>query len=418
MEHGWLPYQGVPVGSALDESLRVAIQRLGSADVIAGIPSYNNAGTIEHVVRTVREGLRAAFPGQRTAIVNADGGSTDGTADIVRDHDSESVPVIAGPYSGPSGKGSALRAVFEAADRLGARAACVLDSDLRSVTPEWVARLAGPVAAGRADYVAPLYVRHKHDGTITNTVVYPLVRSLYGARVRQPIGGEFGFSRGLARAFLEDGAWDGDVARFGIDIFMTTTALARGARIVQAALGAKVHDPKDPAVHLRPMFSQVLTSAVEQVGRHRHYWRATTGSRELPIEGELAASEPADVPIDLDRLDSAYADAGTEERRRWAEILCDTDRGTFHAHVTARRPADAALERTWARIVFDVVAASLRDPSSTPASVRALLPMYLARVAAHARAADAMSSRAAESLVESQAAAFEAERAHLEERLN
>ena len=42
--------------------------------------------------------------------------------------------------------------------------------------------------------MAPLYARYKYDGTITNTVTYPLTRALYGHRIRQPIGGDFGVS--------------------------------------------------------------------------------------------------------------------------------------------------------------------------------------------------------------------------------
>ena len=50
-----------------------------------------------------------------------------------------------------------------------------------------------PVFEQGFDYVAPYYLRHKYDGTITNSIVYPLTRTLYGHRIRQPIGGDFGF---------------------------------------------------------------------------------------------------------------------------------------------------------------------------------------------------------------------------------
>ena len=62
---------------------------------------------------------------------------------------------------------------------------------------EWIELLAGPVLKGGYDYVAPLYARYKYDGTITNSIVYPLTRALYGQRIRQPIGGDFGFSGSL-----------------------------------------------------------------------------------------------------------------------------------------------------------------------------------------------------------------------------
>ena len=71
-------------------------------------------------------------------------------------------------YSGPSGKGSAFRTIFHVATRLGARACAVVDADLRSVTPDWFARLLAPVLDDGVDFVAPLYTaaqvrRHDHE---------------------------------------------------------------------------------------------------------------------------------------------------------------------------------------------------------------------------------------------------------------
>lgn len=406
----------MPTDTALATELREAIAEIAHADLVVGIPSFRNAGTIGHVVASVRDGLRASFPDARAVIVNSDGGSDDGTRDVVRGYDSADVRVVTGRYAGPSGKGSALRAVCEAVLTLEARACAVLDSDLRSVTPLWVDRLLRPIVEDRADYVAPLYLRHKHDGTITNTVAYPLVRALYGYRVRQPIGGEFGFRDSLARRFLDEGAWDGAVARFGIDVFMTTTALASGARVVQAALGAKIHDPKDPARHLGPMFVQVLASLCERVRAHRQVWPNVTGSRDVPVEGELPSVEPEPVPVDMARLDDACRSASEPERRLWQAVLCDADRARFEQAAGASRAADRELERVWARLLYDVVAAVARDPARATELITALIPLYLARVAMHVRAAEGRSSREAEALVGSQAVAFETEKPHLVDR--
>ena len=73
--------------------------------------------------------------------------------------------------------------------------------------PEWIELLAGPILKGGFDFVAPLYARYKYDGTITNTVTYPLTRALYGLRIRQPIGGDFGVSGDLVRHYLEQDDW-------------------------------------------------------------------------------------------------------------------------------------------------------------------------------------------------------------------
>src|SRR3989454_4235191 len=212
--------------------MRDALRMQERADIVVGIPSFGNAATIEHVTETAAEGLRRNFPNMRAVIVNADGGSEDGTRDRVR-ASADGVPTITGRYQGESGKGSAFRAIFEAVGLLDAKACGVVDSDLRSIPPEWIARLIGPVVRGEADYVTPLYARHKHDGTITNTIAYPLTRALYGARVRQPIGGGFGFSAALARVYLPGPVWGNHGARLGIDIFITPPALVRRVLVGQ-----------------------------------------------------------------------------------------------------------------------------------------------------------------------------------------
>ncbi|HMM35333.1 MAG TPA: glycosyltransferase, partial [Thermoanaerobaculia bacterium] len=64
---------------------------------------------------------------------------------------------IVTPYHGIPGKGSAFRTIFRIAAELEAEACCVLDSALRSITPEWIDLLLEPVVSHGFDFVAPLY---------------------------------------------------------------------------------------------------------------------------------------------------------------------------------------------------------------------------------------------------------------------
>jgi glycosyltransferase involved in cell wall biosynthesis len=401
--------------TALSSELRDGIRGVGEADIVVGIPSFRNAATIGHVATAAAEGLRRHFADARVAIVNADGGSEDGTTDRVR-ASADGVPAVAGRYQGRSGKGSAFRAIFEAVDLLGARACAVVDSDLRSITPDWIERLVGPVVRGEAEYVTPLYARHKYDGTITNTIAYPLTRALYGARIRQPIGGEFGFSRRLATVYAREPVWDSDVARFGIDIFMTTTALVRGARIAQAFLGAKIHDPKDPGADLGPMFTQVVGTLLALARRDEAVavWRSVTGSREVPVIGEVRAAEPeavnASVPILIDKFR-----AGAEtEGRFWDALLGSEVRATVDRAVKSGdvRSIDGEL---WAKAVYDTLAAA-KDRQDTDVLARALMPLYFARVASLIEEVKDFDTARAEQRVELQALAFERLKPSLVER--
>ena len=169
---------------SLPPALRDAVARWGSADIKVGIPSSRNAATIGHVVRAAQAGLVQDFPDLRPVVVNADAGSQDGTGRVVVDTEHPDyiarillvrprnrlgrVRVAYPAVDGVSGKGAALRTVFQMADALGVEALVVVDSDLRSIGPEWIELLAGPIIKGGFDHVAPRYARYKWDGTITN----------------------------------------------------------------------------------------------------------------------------------------------------------------------------------------------------------------------------------------------------------
>jgi len=385
--------------TALDDRLRDGLARVGNADLLVGIPSFNNAATVGHVARTVAAGLRTHFPDATPVIVNADGGSKDGTSEIVASS-TDGLPTITGAYVGPPGKGSAFRAIFEIATRLGVEACAVVDSDLRSITPEWINRLISPIKDGSADYVTPLYARHKFDGTITNNVAYPLTRALYGLRLRQPIGGEFGFSPELARDFLDGAAfgggdvWQSDVARFGIDIYMTTTALVRDKTVAQAFLGAKIHDPKDPGADLAPMFTQVVSTLFRLAAANADSWTDVRGSKPARIVGSIDPVEPEAVNASVEILQQKYAAGRNEHERTWREILSTP---------VPERIDDAA----WARIVFDFLVASKQKPAETQRYVGALVPLYFARVASFIEEARDLDTDGAEQLVERQAVVFE-----------
>src|SRR3954454_10175770 len=191
----------------LPAPIRDGVERLGKADHIGGVPSFKNASTIGHVVRAAQAGLVQYFPDLRPVLVNSDAGSPDGTQRVVAEVEApdyveqillvrptnklDRLTLTYPEIDGVGGKGAALRTIFEIAAALDVQALVVVDSDLRSIVPEWIELLAGPILKGGYDFVAPLYARYKYDGTITNAVTYPLTRALYGHRIRQPIGGDF-----------------------------------------------------------------------------------------------------------------------------------------------------------------------------------------------------------------------------------
>ena len=107
------------------------------------IPCFNERQTIAQVVGAVR-----ATPVQDVEIIIVDDGSTDGTADVLREEiAARSDQIIYLPRNG--GKGAALRAGFAAAT---GEIIVIQDADLEYSPAEYPALLE-PILAGKADAV-------------------------------------------------------------------------------------------------------------------------------------------------------------------------------------------------------------------------------------------------------------------------
>jgi hypothetical protein len=382
--------------SPAPEPLRQAAGEIRQADIIIGIPSYNNAPTIAHVVRAAQAGLAKYFPQHRSLIVNSDGGSTDGTREAALSSRVEDAHLLllaspllpahrlSFPYHGIPGKGSAFRLIFQVARALEAKVCAVVDADLRSITPEWIDLLVRPVLHAGYDFAAPYYHRHKYDGTITNSIVYPLTRALYGFRVRQPIGGDFGVSARLLCRYLEREDWETDVARYGIDIWMTTIALAEGFRVCQSFLGAKLHDAKDPGAGLSAMLHQVVGSVFLLMQEYEPVWRRRTGSEPVDLFGFRYDVGLDPIAVNVERMLAAFQRGCEELREVWALAL---EPATLAAvtelgrQATSRSRAFRLEDELWTAVVFDFAGAHRRRPLERGLLLRSLTPLYLGRVA-------------------------------------
>ena len=112
--------------SALSDALLRQLIAVGQVDILVGLPTLNNAATVADVVRAVHVCFARDFPRLRTVMINSDGGSTDGTPELIRSaslseadtlltsHSLRTIHRVVAPYHGLPGKHTALRTVFAA----------------------------------------------------------------------------------------------------------------------------------------------------------------------------------------------------------------------------------------------------------------------------------------------------------------
>jgi len=394
---------------ALDIEAQRSPSSVGHIDILIGVPSYNSTRTIGHVISESAKGLSKYFDNQKSLIMISDGGSTDETMQTAKNiRLPESVKLLTCSYRGVPGKGSAVRAIFEAAIDLDVKSLAMVDSDLESITPSWVKLLIEPTL-NQVGLVTPRYDRHKYDGTITNQLCYPLTRALYGKRIRQPIGGDFGLSVKLAKRLIESPLWKTPyVPKFGIDIFITSSTLAEGFPVEEADLGVKIHGVKDPALQLASMFREVAGSALSCVEMYEGFWKRIKGSTPVTLrKNQVERIQPQPVCVSLDRLIEEFRTAYSKSngfRSMLSPILkCELDVRASAAPEELTIPPDV-----WAKTVYEVSAKFKRsDEMVRNVLLEGLRAVWTGRVATFVKETASMTNEEAERKVEEDAAHFE-----------
>lgn len=401
--------------SAIREDARHALENLREADIVVGIPAYCSDATLVNVIEVVAAGLRQFYTNKRSLIFIADGGSTDDTREVARSVSEQGfgVGILVTIYRGVPGKGSAVRAIFEAAHYLHASVVVLVDSDLRSIKPRWVHHLIDPVLSGY-DFVAPSYSRYKFDGTITNTIAYNLVRALFGVNIRQPIGGDFGLSSKMITFCLDHDVWDTDIARFGIDVWLTITAIVSKFRICQARLGTKIHGIKDPSEDLGPMFRQVVGTIFALIPQQRPFIESVEQIQLTPVFGEMqpSAAQPFDVSSEplIDYFQIGFRNFSGV----WKNILEKQDYELVqHLAAAANDQLFDLPSKVWVRIVYRYAVYMSQADRQRIKILDTLIPLYHARVASLVLALGAMEEAEAEAYYDSQARDFEDLRGYL-----
>ena len=373
-----------------DDFLRQLIN-VGEVDIVVGLPTHNNAKTIEPVIRAVQAGILKCFPRERAVVINADGGSQDGTPDLVMRASIDDVwsaskvyalrtlHCISTQYARSPEPGTALRTIMAAADLLRAKACVVISPDATTMEPDWLQRLVRPVYDDNFDLISPIYNRPRFEGALMRNLLYPMTRAIYGFRVHEPYASEFAVSGRLATDFLTKEFWSNEWGRIGAEMFLTIAAITGKYRVCQSFLG-----PKAPPLHRST--SDVVAAMRRTVGAlffslddNFPIWSAITGSQPVPTFG--TPSEPVLEPDRLSRkrLRDMFAAGVTQLEPVFTSILSPSTLSELQRIASLKvgdfnYPADL-----WAKTVFEFAAAYHKSVINRDHIIQAMVPLYRGR---------------------------------------
>jgi hypothetical protein len=373
-----------------DDFLRQLIN-VGEVDILVGLPTHNNAKTVGSVVHTIQSDILRCFPRERAVIINADGGSRDGTPELVTGVSIDDVrPAsnlyalrtlhsISTKYATSPENGVALRTILAAAELLRAKACVMMSPESANIESEWLAKLLRPIYRDGFDLVTPTYRRHKFEGLLITNLVYPMIRALYGVRIREAYTPEFGFSGRLGSQFLGQHVWNDGSGGDGVELRFTLAAIMGGFRIGQSFLGGKDHIERRGA-DLVPALRETAGALFSTLEADFPLWSSVVGSKSVPTTGADPKALLEPVRLNRKRLRDMFSTGVAELDSVFQSILSPLTLAGLQRIARLGEEEFHYPAELWVRTVYEFATAYQKSVISRDHVIQALAPLFRGRV--------------------------------------
>jgi glucosylglycerate synthase len=379
-----------------------------SPRVVVGVLADSDPLAAGEAARALAAALRQAYPDLPSAAVLLSADPRGAAAPAAPLPAGAEPAVIQAAGTSPA---EALSALLELATACEAGACALLQPAPRPADPGWLRTLLGPLLDGSCDLVAPAYSRGRLDGVMVSGLVYPLTRTLFGRRLRQPLGAELALSGRLGERLLHEDGWRAAGGQ-GADLWAIALAEDPECRMAQAFLGPRARSPAQPA-GAPAALARVLGLVFGEMERQAPRWMRVRGSSPVATFGEELPAEDSAPPPSPGPLVAAFALGWQDLRRLWSEVL--PPRSLLTLQRIPREPPEAFRlpDPLWARVVYDFAVGWRGKAMDRAQLVRSMAPLYLGWLAGFVSEVSPLTPAEAEVRVERLCAAFEAEKPYL-----
>jgi glucosylglycerate synthase len=400
-------------------------QEIESADLVVGVLADlepNSVSMMCDSLRALQAPLKIAVlqkdHHEDAVAANPKGAETSSSADTSGTTVFQVPWPLTKPESTTSGALSmfaAYQAVFITAEKLQARGCCIMASKLENMSPETVCQLAQPLFEREVDLVLPHYAPRKFDGLLNSSILAPLIRTLYGKRVNNPMGPDFGLSRRLLGRMLTTRTGSSDGSRLHPLASLTPAALCENLHIMEVRFSSRIYPPTDWS-NMSSILADVLTPVFLDMERNAPCWQRTRISTPLPSTGTPPPLAQDNGAVETNRLVESFQLGTRELQEIWGLVLPPST--LFELRKLSRLPGDQFRmpDELWVRIVYDFALAHRLRTISRDHLLRSLTPLYLGWVASYARDLQISGAGSPERRLEQLGVAYEAEKSYLVSR--
>ena len=238
--------------------------------------------------------------------------------------------------------------------------------------------LIGPILRADAEFLSPRYRRHPRDGIFVTQVMRPLVRSVYGVALDEPLGAEFACSGRFAAHGLGQDIWTQDAARFATDLWLRTEALA--ARFSVGQVWRPATTAAGAQTTLREAVRQVVLSLIESLRAHESFWLNAHDVVALPTWG----TDPRMMPDAATWDHLALAEQARRDLIAIKPLLEEVLEPTMVAQLLDDPQGTSARldDELWVRSVYAFVASARPGRTNIEHLADMFVPLYMQRAAA------------------------------------
>jgi hypothetical protein len=398
------------------------LDAIGAVDLVIGLVDQDARESIAAIAGAVRQGLSGISTSGRTLLLHNHGGSAAGALGPMDAFEDTSLKLLA--YSVPpldpsiplaQNMSNAYRTIWDASEKLGARACVVIGSSVETVTPQWFYALAQPILERDFDLVTPCYALHKFEALLNSAILYPLTRAVYGKQIQNPLGPDFGFGARLIQNLLQAGSAKAKGTATRQFVLIGPTAIVKGFKICQAHLGQRIHPPVDWK-NLDSVLAGVLGPLFLDIERDAAFWQRIRSSVPVPTYGDLALVGQESTALDLRRLLEPFQLGFRNLQEIWALLL--PPRALLELNKLHRLPREQFRipDELWARIVYDFALAHRLRTIGRDHLLRAMTPMYLGWVASYVLEVETADAAAVQKRLERLCLAYESCKPYLVSR--
>jgi hypothetical protein len=311
--------------------------------------------------------------------------------------------------STPPGMLGSFQEGLQISNKLSAKFCCIWNTNPQLISSLAMNAMLNPMSGDNFDLAIPCYAEEKLGALINSSIIFPVVRALYGKRIHFPMAIDLCFSSRFVERLVQT---DPQTQRPRSQQWIASEAIRSGMRVCQVNLPMDTPRPPESA-DVSSILSVVVGRLFQDLERNAAFWQKANISQNVAVFGEPAHKTEEPAVVDVQPMIENFQLGYRNLREIWSVAMPP---GTFLEvkKLAGTTAADFRMpDDLWVRVVYDFALSFRQRAINREHLLRAMTPLYLAWVASYASESKDASLAESRLILDRLALAYEKQKPYL-----